>query len=47
MLIAIMSDTFDRATEEKENNARLTKLFIMGDYIDLIDRSDAIEDNQV
>ena len=36
MLIAIMGDTFDRATEEKDNNARLTKLSIMGDYIDLI-----------
>ena len=31
MLIAIMGDTFDRATEEKDNNARLTKLSIMGD----------------
>ena len=36
MLIAIMGDTFDRATEELENNARQTKLKIMGDYIDLI-----------
>ena len=36
MLIAIMGDTFDRATEERDNNARQTKLKIMGDYIDLI-----------
>ena len=36
MLIAIMGDTFDRATEERENNARETKLQIMGDYVHLI-----------
>ena len=36
MLIAIMGDTFDRATEERENNSRLTKLKIMGDQIHLI-----------
>ena len=36
MLIAIMGDTFDRATEERENNARETKLRIMGDYVHLI-----------
>ena len=42
MLIAIMGDAFERATEERENNARLTKLKIMGDYIDLIDKSDDI-----
>ena len=45
MLIAIMGDAFERATEESENNARLTKLRIMGDYIDLIDKSDRIEEH--
>ena len=43
MLIAIMGDAFERATEQRENNARLTKLRIMGDYIDLIDKSDSLE----
>ena len=38
MLIAIMGDTFEKATDERENNARLTKLRIMGDYINLIVR---------
>ena len=38
MIIAIMGDTFDKATDERENNARLTKLRIMGDYINLIVR---------
>ena len=42
MLIAIMGDAFERATEQRENNARLTKLRIMGDYIDLIDKSDSL-----
>ena len=36
MLIAIMGDTYDRATEERDNNARATKLRIMGDYVNLI-----------
>ena len=45
MLIAIMGDAFERATEERENNARLTKLRIMGDYIDLIDKSDSLEES--
>ena len=36
MLIAIMADTYAMATEQKENNARITKLKIMGDYIQLI-----------
>ena len=36
MLIAIMGDAFDHATEETDNNARMTKLQIMGDYIHLI-----------
>ena len=44
MLIAIMGDAFERATEQRENNARLTKLRIMGDYIDLIDKSDSLEE---
>lgn len=38
MLIAIMGDTFEKATEERDNNARLTKLRIMSDYINLIVR---------
>ena len=40
MLIAIMGDTFNQATAEKENNARITKLKIMGDYITLINPKD-------
>ena len=43
MLIAIMGDTFGQAMENRENNARLTKLKIMGDYINLIVRDS--EDN--
>ena len=38
MLIAIMGDTFEKASDERDNNARLTKLKIMGDYIHLIVR---------
>ena len=45
MLIAIMGDTFTEATEEKENNARQTKLKIMGDYIDLINKDDIDEED--
>ena len=46
MLIAIMGDTFDRATEERENNARETKLQIMGDYVHLIlkDEDEKVEE---
>ena len=33
MLIAIMGDTFEKAIEQRENNAKMTKLKIMGDYI--------------
>ena len=36
MLIAIMGDTFNKETDDMENNARQTKLQIMGDYIHLI-----------
>ena len=36
MLIAIMGDAFSFATANKENNATITKVKIMGDYIDLI-----------
>ena len=36
LLIAIMGDTYDRVTDVRENNARLTKLKIMGDYINLL-----------
>ena len=38
MLIAIMGDVFDRAIDDRENNARKTKLNIMGDYINLIQK---------
>ena len=44
MLIAIMGDTFDRATEERDNNARQEKLNIMGDYIDLILKDEDLEE---
>ena len=36
MLIAIMGDTYAQASENQENNARITKLEIMEDYIHLI-----------
>ena len=36
MLIAIMSDAFSEAMANKENNATITKVNILGDYIDLI-----------
>ena len=38
MMIAIMGDAFDKATENRENNATQTKVKIMGDYIDLIEK---------
>ena len=40
MLIAIMGDTYAQASEQADNNARITKLEIMEDYIHLIDLSD-------
>ena len=40
MLIAIMGDAFSFATANKENNATITKVKIMGDYIDLIARDE-------
>ena len=46
MLIAIMGDAFDQATENKENNATITKVRIMGDYIDLIARDDESEQEE-
>ena len=44
MLIAIMGDTFDRVTEERFYNSRLTKMQIMADYVDLIDAEDENEE---
>ena len=46
MLIAIMGDAFDQATENRENNATITKVRIMGDYIDLIARDDESEQEE-
>ena len=46
MLIAIMGDTFSQATQEKENNARITKLQIMGDYIKLINQDEKDDDEK-
>ena len=49
MLIAIMGDAFEHATEDKANNATITKVRIMGDYIELIatdDESDQEEDSE-
>ena len=40
MLIAIMGDAFDQATEKREINATSTKLKIMGDYVDLIEKDE-------
>ena len=37
MMIAIMADTFAKVTENKDNRERITRLEIMGDYVDLID----------
>ena len=45
MLIAIMSDTFGRATENEALNARVTKLNIMTDYVDLIQGGQYAEDD--
>ena len=49
MLIAIMGDAFNNATANKENNATITKVKIMGDYIDLIARDEASnrEENEI
>ena len=46
MLIAIMGDAFDQAIENKENNATITKVRIMGDYIELIARDDESDDEE-
>ena len=46
MLIAIMGDAFDQATESRDNNATITKVRIMGDYIDLIARDDESEQEE-
>ena len=40
MMIAIMGDAFDKATENRDNNATQTKVKIMGDYIDLIEKDE-------
>ena len=39
-----MGDTFDRVTEERFYNSRLTKMQIMADYVDLIDAEDENEE---
>ena len=48
MLIAIMGDAFNQASESKEVKSRLTKIKIMSDYIHLInlddDKDEAEED---
>ena len=35
MLIAIMGDAFDYATENKQNNRKLGMMKIMGEYVNL------------
>ena len=35
MLIAIMGDAFDNATEHRENNRKIGMLSIMGEYVHL------------
>ena len=40
MLIAIMGNTFGEVWGEKENQNRLTKLQLIGDYVHLINRED-------
>ena len=49
MLIAIMGDTYAQASEQKDNNARITKLEILEDCIPLlseIDPKDVEEDEE-
>lgn len=46
MLIAIMGDAFDQATEKREINATSTKLKIMGDYVDLIEKDEDEEEEE-
>ena len=46
MLIAIMGDTFNEATLNKEFNATITKVKIMGEYINLIGRDDESEEEE-
>ena len=46
MLIAIMGDAFNYATANKENNATITKVKIMGDYIDLIARDEVSDEEE-
>ena len=46
MLIAIMGDAFDQATEKREINATSTKLKIMGDYVDLILKDEDEEEGE-
>ena len=36
MVIAIMSDTFERVSEHKELNARRTKLDLLGDFAGML-----------
>ena len=43
MLIAIMGDAFDYATEKKENNKKVGMLQIMGNYVNLTEMDGNIE----
>ena len=45
MLIAIMGDTFDKASEVKEQSALKEKIDILADYVVVVGRESAKEKN--
>ena len=47
MLIAIMGDTFDKITENKELNAIKSKLQFMGDLVAIMKSEDSFENESV
>ena len=47
MLIAIMGDTFDKITENRNLNAIKSKLGLLGDLIEIIDAEDEQENEKV
>ena len=44
MLIAIMSDTFQRITDSFELESRIMKIWVMVDYLDLIKFGNIVDD---
>ena len=45
MLIAIMADVFEKNMQEKDKNSRINKLKIMQDYVNLIQRKNAEDED--